>query len=93
MEEDGDSSEDMITYGGGMVMMMGGVVCVRERESKREIERLKISETFFTKVSTYKSTITQRLINDRQREEKRWYTYIHPANFPRTYSMLYHTTC
>lgn len=92
MDEDGDSSEDMITYGGG-----DGdddersSVCKREGKRKRETERLKISKHY--SLSKYKSKITQRLINDRQREEKRWYTYIHPATFPRTYSMLYHTTC
>lgn len=33
-----------------MVMMMGGVLCVKEREGKRkrETERLKISKTLFT---------------------------------------------
>lgn len=47
MDEDGDSSVDMITYGYGDGDDERGDE-VRERESKREIERLKISKTFFT---------------------------------------------
>lgn len=76
-----------------MKMMMGGVLCVRERVKERERQRdSKYQNILHYQVSKYKSTITQRRINDRQREEKRWYTYIHPATFPRTYSILYHTT-
>lgn len=71
-----------------MVMMREEV---REREGVKERDRLKTSKHY--SLSKYKPKITQRLINDRQREEKRWYTYIHPATFPRTYSILYHTTC
>lgn len=74
-----------------MMMMMRGVVCVRERVKERERQRDSKYQKH-SSLSKYKSTITQRLINDRQREEKRWYTYIHPATFPRTYSILYHTT-
>lgn len=59
-----------------MVMMMGGVLCVRERVKERERQRDSKYQKHYS-LSKYKSTITQRLINDRQREEKRWYTYIH----------------
>lgn len=54
-----------------MMMMIGGVVCVRERVKERD--RLKTSKHY--PLSKYKSTIIQRLINDRQREGKRWYRY------------------
>lgn len=74
-----------------MVMIMGGVLCVRERVKERERQRDSKYQKHYSP-SKYKSKITQRLINDRQREEKRWYTYIHSATFPRTYSILYHTT-
>lgn len=42
-------------------------MCKGEGTRKRETERLKISKHY--SLSKYKSTITQRLINDRQREE------------------------
>lgn len=43
---------------------------VKERERQRDSKYQKHSS-----LSKYQSTITQRLINDRQREEKRWYRY------------------
>lgn len=72
-------------------MMMGGVLCVRERVKERERQRDSKHQKH-SSLSKYKFTITQRLINDRQREEKRWHTYIHPVIFSNTYSILYHTT-
>lgn len=72
MDEDGDSSEDMITYGGGDGDDDGrSSVCKRERVKERERQRDSKYQKHYS-LSKYKSTITQRLINDRQREEKRW---------------------
>lgn len=51
-----------------MVTMMRGVLCVRERVKERERQRDSKYQKHYS-LSKYKSTITQRLINDRQREE------------------------
>lgn len=59
-----------------MKTMMRGVVCVRERVKERERQRDSKYQKH-SSLSKCKSTITQRLNNDRQREENRWYTYIH----------------
>lgn len=57
-----------------VMMMMRGVVCVRERVKERERQRDSKYQKHYS-LSKYKPKTTQRLINDRQREEKRWYTY------------------
>lgn len=56
------------------MMMMRGVLCVRERVKERERQRDSEYQKH-SSLSKCKSTITQRLINDRRREEKRWYRY------------------
>lgn len=58
------------------MMMTRGVLCVRERVQERERQRNSKYQKH-SSLSKCKSTITQRLNNDRQREENRWYTYIH----------------